>query len=68
MKNCWRSRDKSRSGYSHVSPGSISAVNELTQRLRERGFAIAQKPGFTGDGYYESCFLGAGGNRIEITV
>lgn len=57
-------------GYSHVafSLGSISAVNELTQRLRERGFAIVREPGFTGDGYYESCFLDAGGNRIEITV
>ncbi len=57
-------------GYSHVafSAGSISAVDQLTDRLRNRGFSIVREPGRTGDGYYESCILDADNNRIEITV
>lgn len=56
-------------GYSHMafSLGSIQAVDQLTDRLRKRGLAIVREPGYTGDGYYESCFLDADNNRIELT-
>ena len=57
-------------GYAHVafSLGSGEAVDALTARLKEDGYAVISGPRTTGDGYYESCFLDLEGNVIEITV
>ena len=59
-----------RAGYAHIaiSTGSEAAVDALTQRLRDDGYAVLSEPRRTGDGYYESCVLDPDGNRIEITV
>lgn len=32
------------------------------------GYPVVSGPRRTGDGYYESCVLDPGGNRVEITV
>ena len=63
-------KDPSRTGYSHVafSVGSKEAVDALTRRLREDGYAVLSGPRTTGDGYYESCILAIEENQIEITV
>lgn len=55
-------------GYAHLAfrVGSRAAVDALTERLRQDGFAILSGPRMTGDGYYESCILGIEGNTIEI--
>lgn len=57
-------------GWNHLalSLGSEQAVDELTLRLRADGYEILDGPRTTGDGYYETAFLDAEGNRIEITV
>ena len=57
-------------GWNHLalSLGSEQAVDELTHRLRADGYEILDGPRTTGDGYYETAFLDAEGNRIEITV
>lgn len=57
-------------GYAHVafSLGSREAVDALTARLKEDGYAVISGPRITGDGYYESCILDLEGNAIEITV
>ncbi len=59
-----------RTGYIHVafSVGSREAVDALTERLREDGYAVVSSPRTTGDGYYESCVVAMEGNQIEITV
>ncbi len=59
-----------RTGYIHLafSTGSREKVDLLTKRLKEDGFEVLSGPRTTGDGYYESCVLGAEGNQIEITV
>jgi lactoylglutathione lyase len=49
------------------SLGSRSAVDRMSERLREDGFRILDGPRQTGDGYYECAFLDPDGNRIEIT-
>jgi lactoylglutathione lyase len=49
------------------SLGSRSAVDRMSEQLREDGFRILDGPRQTGDGYYECAFLDPGGNRIEIT-
>ncbi|AYY70447.1 VOC family protein [Listeria monocytogenes] len=56
-------------GWAHIaiSTGTKEAVDELTEKLRQDGFAIAGEPRMTGDGYYESVVLDPEGNRIEIT-
>ena len=56
-------------GYIHIafSLGSKMAVNELTEKLRNDGYAVVSGPRTTGDGYYESCIIGIEGNQIEIT-
>jgi len=45
-----------------------TAVNALTNQLREDGYAILGEPRTTGDGYYESVIQDPDGNRIEITI
>jgi lactoylglutathione lyase len=50
------------------SVGSREGVDQLTERLRERGYRIVGEPRTTGDGYYESVALDPDGNRVEITI
>lgn len=59
-----------RTGFIHIafSLGSKEAVDHLTQRVKEDGYAVVNGPRTTGDGYYESCIVGIEGNQIEITV
>ena len=56
-------------GIIHIafSLGSRSAVDRMSERLREDGYRILDGPRQTGDGYYESAFLDPESNRIEIT-
>jgi lactoylglutathione lyase len=56
-------------GIIHIafSLGSRSAVDDMTERLRNDGFRILDGPRQTGDGYYECAFLDPDGNRVEIT-
>ena len=67
MKNDEKSLN--RTGFIHIafSLGSKKAVDELTEKLKNDGFAIISGPRTTGDGYYESCIIGLEGNQIEIT-
>lgn len=51
-----------------ISVYSKSKVDELTEKLRTDGYAIAGEPRTTGDGYYESVILDPEGNRVEITA
>jgi lactoylglutathione lyase len=44
------------------------AVDTLTNRLRQDGYAIVGEPRRTGDGYYESVLLDPEENRIEIVA
>ena len=62
--------DRPREGWAHIalSLGSADAVDSLTARLIADGYRCISGPRTTGDGYYESCFLDAEGNRIELTV
>lgn len=57
-------------GLTHIAfaVGDKTAVNTLTNQLREDGFAILGEPRTTGDGYYESVIQDPDGNRIEITI
>ncbi len=57
-----------RAGWTHVAftPGSQTAVNALTERLRADGYPIAGEPRTTGDGYYESVVEDPEGNRVEL--
>ena len=57
-------------GLIHVafSVGSKTAVNNLTNQLKQAGYTILGEPRTTGDGYYESVILDPDGNRIEITI
>lgn len=45
-----------RTGYIHIAfrLGSKQAVDGLTQRLCEDGYAVVSGPRMTGDGYYEA--------------
>ena len=63
-------REAQFTGYIHVAiaVGSAAAVDRLTARLREDGYAVASEPRTTGDGYYESAVFDPDGNRVEITV
>ena len=63
-------KDLNRTGYAHVafSVGSKERVNELTNKLKDAGYAVVSGPRTTGDGYYESCIVAVEGNQIEITV
>lgn len=57
-------------GYAHISisVGSKETVNEITKCLADDGYIHLDGPRTTGDGYYESAFIDAEGNVIEITV
>ena len=59
-----------RTGLIHIafSVGSKEAVDQLTSRLKQDGYAVISGPRTTGDGYYESCIVGIEGNQIEITI
>ena len=59
-----------RTGYAHLafSLGSREKVDQLTERLKNDGFAVLSGPRTTGDGYYESCVMALEGNQIELTV
>ena len=58
-----------RTGLIHIafSVGSKEKVDKLTQRLKNDGYEVLSGPRTTGDGYYESCFVGIEDNQIEIT-
>ena len=43
-------------------------MDDLTQRLKDDGYAVISGPRTTGDGYYESCIVCLEGNQIELTV
>ena len=43
-------------------------VRDLTERLRQDGYAVLGEPRTTGDGYYESVVADPEGNRVEITI
>ena len=59
-----------RHGFVHLSfaLGSKQAVDKLTARLDTDGYEILSGPRITGDGYYETAFLGPEDIQIEITV
>ena len=61
--------DEQYTGYIHIamSTGNRKSVDELTNKLRKKGYRVVSEPRETGDGYYESCVLDPDGNRIEIT-
>ena len=63
-------KELNRTGYIHIafSVGSAAAVDALTERLRQDGYAVVSGPRTTGDGYYESCVVAIEGNQIEITI
>jgi lactoylglutathione lyase len=65
-----RAAAEEQSGYAHLafSAGDEPAVDALTHRLKQDGYAILDGPRRTGDGYYESVVLDPEGNRIEITA
>lgn len=59
-----------RSGLTHfcLATGAEEAVDALTQRLRDDGYAVLDGPRRTGDGYYESVIADPDGNRVEISA
>ena len=59
-----------RTGYAHIafSLGSKGKVDQLTEKLKNYGFAVLSGPRTTGDGYYESCIIAVEENQIELTV
>ena len=65
-----RAEQDERIGFCHiaVSTGSAAQVRDLTERLRQDGYAVLGEPRTTGDGYYESGVADPEGNRVEITI
>lgn len=57
-------------GFIHLSfsLGSRQAVDEKTKELQHDGFTIVSGPRTTGDGYYETAFLGPEEIQMEITA
>lgn len=57
-------------GFIHLAfaLGSVAAVNDLTEKLRQDDYQIISEPRTTGDGYYESVVLDPEGNQLELTV
>lgn len=55
-------------GYIHLafSAGSKQKVDDLTNAMKQGGYAVISEPRTTGDGYYESCILDPEGNQVEI--
>ena len=51
-----------------ISVGSKGKVDQLTERIRKKGYKILGEPRTTGDGYYESVISDPEGNLIEITT
>ncbi len=51
-----------------ISVGSKNKVNQLTETIRQDGYAVVGEPRTTGDGYYESVITDPEGNLIELTV
>lgn len=51
-----------------ISLGSRDQVDNLTQILRDDGYAVLSNPRQTGDGYYESCVLDPENNQIELSI
>ena len=49
-----------------ISAGSESAVDSLTEILKDNHYTGAGKPRRTGDGYYERVILDPEGNFVEI--
>lgn len=45
---------------------SRAAVDKLTSRLEQAGYAVLGQPRTTGDGYYESIVADPEGNRVEL--
>lgn len=64
------STNENKLGWAHLafSTGSKEKVDQLTEKLRGKGFDITGEPRTTGDGYYESVILDPEGNSIEITI
>ena len=65
-----RAEQDERIGFCHiaVSTGSAEQVRDLTERLRQDGYAVLGEPRTTGDVYYESVVADPEGNRVEITI
>ena len=65
-----RAEQDERIGFCHiaVSTGRAEQVLDLTERLRQDGYAVLGEPRTTGDGYYESVVADPEGNRVEITI
>ena len=59
-----------RTGFAHIAfrLGSKTAVDQLTERLKNDGYEVISGPRTTGDGYYESCIVGVEDNQIEIMI
>ncbi|WP_026959650.1 VOC family protein [Aliagarivorans taiwanensis] len=55
-------------GWAHlaIELGSKLAVDQLSQRLVDDGYTLADGPRTTGDGYYEAVVLDPEGNRLEL--
>lgn len=51
-----------------ISVGSKERVDQITERVRKKGYPVIGEPRTTGDGYYESVVSDPEGNRIEITI
>lgn len=51
-----------------ISVGSHEVVDGLTARLVADGYKLVSGPRTTGDGYYESCFIGPEDLIVEITI
>ena len=62
--------DETPLGWAHlaISVGDETAVNTLTAKLEEAGYAVIGQPRWTGDGYYESVVADPEDNWIEITI
>ena len=63
-------KPQNHTGYAHIafSLGSKEKVDQLTEKLKDDGFAVLSGPRTTGDGYYESCIIAVEENQIELTV
>lgn len=60
--------EKQNLGIIHLSfdPGSVAAVDSMSEKIQEAGFQILSGPRKTGDGYYEFETFDPDRNRIEV--